>query len=543
MIHTQLRTTLITSSLLAIAAITGVVFAWRAELAPMRSLALACGVSIGLIAVSTAIQAALIQFTHRAASLPPTHITRRIWSTLTFTTALTCLVPLGWLAHEHEQLVDLSAMRQIAPGASTRDATERLSGTLRITAFLPPTSDLVPVLSAYFTPLDAVEFTAIDQRSHPDEARRLSIRDNGSLVIEYTPTPGASPAIKRLDIGLSRQQARQTTTKLDSTMLSQIQSLTSSRRTIYVLQGHDELTVAGQKAGGPASFEQGRSLLERRLNLRVESLGLLEGGLNEVPDDAGAVLVLGPLRTPSTQQIAVLRRYLERGGALLLAHEPGYDVSVFEPLHERMLIRMDLTPLATQAQSLTLTKTRLDRYNIVTRDTVNHPATASFRDPREPLSLLFPSTGYLEETAAPDGFRKSFVEPLVGSPSSSWADLDGDYTYDPTTESRGRRILSLAVRPRPDTDQSAWRAIVMADSTVFSDLVLTRSQGNEALLLDHIAWLLEDTSSPGLPDDRGDRTLDLLGGPDRHLMLGLLASSPLLFMLIFGMLRRRRTIS
>lgn len=542
MTSSRLKTILATSTLLAASSlVASLALLSSQESSSTHAALLALCTSTFIISAALSIQCALVVFTYRSRTLPRHHITRRLSGTLVVGVLCCALIPANWLAHNHQRVVDLSAMRELSPGPGTQRVLSDLPGTIDATAFLEPHSDLKPVLDAYFAQLDGVTLTTLDQRSHPDEARRLSVRDNGVLVLEYLTTPDDhAPAIKRLDIGQSRQQSRQTVNNLDDTIAKQLRSLSSSRRTVYVLQGHGELSISGQGKRGPASFAQGQELLRTRLNLDVKPLGMFEGSLDAIPDDAGVVLVLGPQRALSTQQVDVLMRYMERGGALLIAHEPGTSHRSFEPLHERLLINFESTPLATTTRPVTLTNTRLDRYNILTRDIIDHPATSSFRDPRTQLSLLFPSTGYLEELAAPGGIRTTRVEPLVSSPSSSWADIDRDYDYDPETETRARRLLIAAARSTTP-DQEDWRVVVMADSTALSDLVLARSPGNEALLLDHVAWLLEDTSSTDRLSDASQRTLAPLSGPDRHIAFAILATPTLLFLLLAWAIRRRRS--
>jgi len=75
----------------------------------------------------------------------------------------------------------------------------------------------------------------------------------------------------------------------------------------------------------------------------------------------------------------------------------------------------------------------------------------------------------------------------------TFRDLDGNFAFDPRTEKRKAWEVAAAVTlPKKGTDEG--RAVVVADSDVFTDLALDASPGNRAFALDGVRWLMGEES-------------------------------------------------
>jgi len=110
--------------------------------------------------------------------------------------------------------------------------------------------------------------------------------------------------------------------------------------------------------------------------------------------------------------------------------------------------------------------------------------------------VFFLAAGSLEQLSQkPGGVNVVFT---VSALPETFRDLDGNFTFDARAEKRKAWELAAAITlPRKGTDEG--RAIVVADSDAFTDLVLEASQGNRALALDGVRWLLgeESLGAPG----------------------------------------------
>src|SRR5690606_35810605 len=97
--------------------------------------------------------------------------------------------------------------------------------------------------------------------------------------------------------------------------------LSQDARAVYLLEGHGEKRMTQR---GPQGVHELVTLLERE-GFDVSSLDLLrdaQGGVPRVPDDAEAVLVIGPTAPLTPEEDQVLREYLAEGGGLGVFLDP-----------------------------------------------------------------------------------------------------------------------------------------------------------------------------------------------------------------------------
>jgi ABC-type uncharacterized transport system involved in gliding motility auxiliary subunit len=88
------------------------------------------------------------------------------------------------------------------------------------------------------------------------------------------------------------------------------------QRAVYFLTGHGELSLDDT---GDQSYSTVKRVLESK-NYTVNTLSLL--ATNKVPDDAKTIVVAGPRKPVSTDEVNLLKQYVEKGGALIVMEEP-----------------------------------------------------------------------------------------------------------------------------------------------------------------------------------------------------------------------------
>jgi ABC-type uncharacterized transport system involved in gliding motility auxiliary subunit len=93
----------------------------------------------------------------------------------------------------------------------------------------------------------------------------------------------------------------------------------TGEKRVYFVEGHNERAVEAEAGAAKQGFGRAAEAL-RNENYRVETL--LLGALGEVPEDADVVVVAGATRPLLAVEHAALRRYLERGGTLLVLIDP-----------------------------------------------------------------------------------------------------------------------------------------------------------------------------------------------------------------------------
>lgn len=466
----------------------------------------------------------------------------------TLTCALLSLsaIPAFLAISAHDKTFDLANSRAASPGESTKKLFDALGAGVEVHAFLAPNSELVEPLSSYFSQLPDVSYKRHDQLLEPRLAAELGVKHNRVVAIS-TVSPAGLRRTRRLELGERGAAARATLRDLDLLVSRALRPLARQQRTVYVLRGHDELS---QDASRPSHKRISKLVqtLEPQLNLRFEPLGLSDGLATGVPEDAAALLLLGPERAYLPQEIKAIEGYLDRGGALLLAIEPSLTPAVSQPqaslspLLGKMSVRLGAGVIASKQNILPTTRSKADRLNLITRQFEPHPAITSLATPSTREAVLLPSAGFLEILASPES--EALLQPakLILSPRGSWADLDDDLEYTPPKETRDSRAHAVAISPRQrpgGAKITPWRGIILADSTALSDLALEQSKGNEQLATDLIGWLLEDEELSGKIDRDVDVRIIHSRSGEEWIFYGTTLGAPLLVLLL-GFWRTRR---
>ncbi|MFH1132427.1 MAG: hypothetical protein V1754_13910, partial [Pseudomonadota bacterium] len=127
----------------------------------------------------------------------------------------------------------------------------------------------------------------------------------------------------------------------------------------------------------------------------------------------------------------------------------------------------------------------------------SHPSVSTLSSNSPKMATIFLGAGHLEEIPPTDATFKPQVQFSLHSMAFTWADINNNYRFDPTTEKRKTYEFAAAVTMKEDPATSKqkkrskkkdMRLLVVADSDVVSDQVF-RNAGNAYLLVDGVKWL------------------------------------------------------
>jgi hypothetical protein len=214
--------------------------------------------------------------------------------------------------------VDFSYFKTSRASESTKKIAASVSDPVRVVAFFPQVNEVKNEVQRYLDDLrpsaPKLRIEMLDRLVVPKTARDLRVTQDGVIVLSK------GSVTHSITVGTELDQAKAKLKTLDRDFQEQLTKLARERRTVYVTVGHGELNETSRGPSGTMtrSGSIAKQLLQRQ-NLVVRDLGLAQGLASAVPDDAEAVLVLGPTEPFSAQEIATLRRYAEGGGKLLLA--------------------------------------------------------------------------------------------------------------------------------------------------------------------------------------------------------------------------------
>ena len=471
--------------------------------------------------------------------------TRRITETaagaLTVALAGTALMLLGYVASVYNQTLDASYFKTSRPGTSVQEIVRSFADPLETVLFFPDLNPVSEELATYFGELASitgnVQVEQYDRLSNPLVAEQLEIRDDGVLLLR------SGGRTERLQFSTELNDARVRLRVLDGEIGEALLKLSRARGVAYMTVGHGELNdpdSRGISTPGAAESPSQVGALERYLgllNYDNRDLGIQHGLADRVPDDAAMVLVLGPRRAFADAEIRALGEYLDRGGALLLALEPDSDFDL-SPLASRLGLRYTQQTLADDRRHVRRQGGPADRRLIVTDRFSSHPAVTTASRQGVGAGILLMGSGYLSSTDDPDDPRPSF---LMASLTSTFADENGNWTYD-DEEARGTYELAAAVERELDGETTS-RALVYADSELFSDAVLLNFGLNAAVIADGIRWLGDEEAYAGETTSEEDVPIVHTRSEDVAWFYAIILGAPAVVLLIGflnGSLRRSR---
>jgi ABC-type uncharacterized transport system involved in gliding motility auxiliary subunit len=140
------------------------------------------------------------------------------------------------------------------------------------------------------------DYRFVDPDLDPVQARQAGITGDGKIMLMIG---------DRKEIASSASE-----TELTRAM---IRLISPNERVIYFLTGHGEADING----GAMSLATAKSTLESK-NYTVRTLNLLTA--NKIPEDALSIVIPGPQKPLSTQEVDLLKKYVDAGGGLIGHH-------------------------------------------------------------------------------------------------------------------------------------------------------------------------------------------------------------------------------
>ena len=264
--------------------------------------------------------------------LPVARVRHVLAAALAASLGVALVFPVDYIAARKNHRWDLTHFKTTEVGSATRNLAAALDEPLNVRIFLPPASEVADELLGYFRQIEGPNLTVevMDAAAHPRLARALQIRDNGVVAITRGEVDAGAdaldpkaprPVTRTIQVGKDLDQAKRTLKKLDSEVHKILMELGQGERVAYFTAGHGELGWTGTRPPDRSlrAFKQ----LLKALHFKVETLSLTSGLADAVPEDADLVVVAGPVEPFLPAEVEALRRYLEGGGALLVALEPA----------------------------------------------------------------------------------------------------------------------------------------------------------------------------------------------------------------------------
>ncbi|MCL4250252.1 MAG: Gldg family protein [Anaerolineae bacterium] len=218
------------------------------------------------------------------------------------------------LVRERALTFDLTMSEEFTLSPETKDMLRRVTRPVQITGFYSSQNLLLRAIDDQFFRLYETETNGLIRRVYidPDEAPAVAASfgaTDGSVYISYVNDDGSVDTATLARVPRSDSQERDMT---EAILRLQI----AGTVTVYFDTSHsarDPLDTSPEGLSGIHAGIQESGLITAPLDMTT--LGEANG---DVPADAAAVLLVRPLTDYSEAEIAVMDRYLDRGGGLFI---------------------------------------------------------------------------------------------------------------------------------------------------------------------------------------------------------------------------------
>jgi hypothetical protein len=220
---------------------------------------------------------------------------------------LLLLVGVNYVAARRHKTFDLTSNKINSLADQTQKALEKLPGNVTLTYVydLRQQPQDVALLEKYKFASDKIRVKYVDAAAQPKEFAELnlgaSFTGNPLIVVQGEDKKGGRQQVDFVD---------------ESNLTSALLKLGDNKtRVLYYLVGHGETSL--DSASPQMGFGTARAKLEAQ-GYRVQSLSLT-GPKAKIPDDATALLILGPKDDLAPGEATLLQKYATGKGRLLLA--------------------------------------------------------------------------------------------------------------------------------------------------------------------------------------------------------------------------------
>lgn len=430
----------------------------------------------------------------------------RAWGKRKFAISLNTLVALGlavlltlmvnYLSYRHNVRMDWSRSRYYSLSDKTLSLLSGLTNRIDAIVFFQPGHNLYEDVHnllkeyEYASRLMRVEWVDPDRDlARTEELMRKYQVDQANVVV--FDAGGRSKYVAARDLAeydyspvQFGQMPERVAFKGEQSFSSAIQSITASRRpVVYFLQGHGERDVDSfNRSAGYSSLAQEI----KRDNVDVRQLTL--GEAQAIPGDCDALVIAGPEKRISGQELDLIRNYLEQKGRLLVMLDAMTQTGL-DPLMADWGIRLANDVVVDATRTLSGRELFITKYE-------PHPITSRLKSETSILYLprsVEPAVSAEEAGGAPD---KPHVMPLAASSEAGWAESDltqNPMKFDPGMDRPGPVSVAVAAERGPvpgiDVQIRPTRVVVFGDSDFVSNAALTG--GNTDFFLSALNWLLE----------------------------------------------------
>ena len=338
---------------------------------------------------------------------------------------------------------------------------EKVTATAFYSSSLDPSGAKTLLLKFKTNSKGKFDYTFVNPDQDPLAAREAGVTGDGKILLQMGQTK---------EIAASASESELTR--------ALIRIISPEARTVYFLEGHGEPSL---EAGGKLSFSVAKTTLESK-NYTVKPLNLLS--TNAIPEDALCIIIGGPLKPLSASETALLKKYVDAGGSLVVMEDPT-AITEFgnspDPLADYLTSVWGITLNNDIVIDLVNTQNPLQA---VSSQIGVHPITQNLT---QNYIVILPQARSVSIGTAPENVS---LTPIIMTTEKSWGETElvsgQTPVFDAAKDNAGP--INLAVAGENTATQG--RVVVFGNSLFATDQAFD-AYGNGNMVINSVDWAAE----------------------------------------------------
>ncbi len=415
---------------------------------------------------------------------------------------------LAWLSQHYQYQADWTANNRNTLSAASVGVLEQMPEQISASVFTVDSGAMrqhvADLLGRYQRYKKSFKFEFINPDTEPERVRRLGIKVDGELLLEY------------------QGRSEQITVLTEQGITNALQRLSrASEPWVVFAEGHGERSPFGKANHDLQVWAQ---QLEAK-GFQLHGLNLATAGL--VPGNTDILVLAGPQVNFLPGEVVLIEDYIRRGGNLLWLADPD-GMFGLEPLAEQLGLSFDPGVIVDPTAQMFAID---DPTFAIVGDYGLHPLVEGFD-----VLTVFPRAAGV--TVEPQGQWQA--DGFLFTTERSWSEtgvLAGEIGFDELEDVAGPLSLAVAVTRNLDNDAEdevepkQQRIVVVGDGDFLSNAYLGNG-GNLDLGMNMVNWLSRDDQLIAVPAKITlDRSLNLSRNASMVIGFGFLIFLPALLLL------------
>ncbi|MBL8100613.1 MAG: GldG family protein [Anaerolineales bacterium] len=363
------------------------------------------------------------------------------------------------------------------------------------------------------------DYVFVDPNQNPVEVRQAGITGDGKILLQMGEAKEIASSASESELARAM-----------------IRLINPTQRIVYFLQGHGEATL---NPADERSFTTAQQTLEEK-NYVVKPLNLLSE--TEIPADAEVIVVAGPQKPLSQDEVNMLKGFVDKGGSLVVMQDPRALTefgTAYDPIAK--YLRQDWGIIINNDLILDFSGTTDNQLNAVSESANMHPITQNLS---QNYAVIMPNAQSLNMEALDS--VDVVVTPLIFTSANSYGETKLDVSegeqiqYDEGIDNIGP--LNMAVAGENLTTKG--RVVVFGNS-LFAVNAYFDVYGNGNFFINSLDWAAEQENLINLTTRPQTQRIFLPPSQLRFLILGVVMIIVIPGMVVFfgissWIARRRR---